>query len=151
MNARILSGMRSYGWRTWGDAWRETLIAVAIGFVYSVIEQAGRNQFPDAHPLVRNALILVPGTMITARLLETMLSWAIEQSKYPTTFRVVIYAIGGWIGYTAGLLVVAATMGIDRADLDIHSYHFMYALVVTATMSVLIGFVIHHNRKRNDR
>jgi len=143
--------MRSYGWRTWGDPWRETLIAVAIGFVYSVIEQGGRNRFPDAHTLIRNALILVPVTMITARLLETMLSWAIEQSRYPTTFRVVIYAVGGWLGYTVGLLIVAAVMGIDRADLDIHGYHFAYAAAVTGSLSVLIGFVIHHNRKRNDR
>jgi len=143
--------MRSYGWRTWSDAWRETLIAVAIGFVYSVIEQAGRNRFPDAHTLVRNALILVPVTMLTARLLETMLSWAIEQSRYPTIFRVVIYAVGGWIGYSMGLLIVAAVMGINRDDLDIRGYHFGYAAAITGSMSILIGFVIHHNRKRNDR
>lgn len=143
--------MRTYGWRTWGDAARETLIAVAIGFTYSVIEQGGRNQFPDAHTLIRNCLILVPVTMLTARLLETMLSWAIEQSRYPTAFRVLIYAVGGWLGYTVGLIIVAAILGIDKQDLDIHGYHFMYAFAVTGSLSVLIGFVIHHNRKRNDR
>src|SRR4051794_24701019 len=120
MNARILSGMRTYGWRTWSDAAREALIAAAIGFVYSVIEQAGMNRFPDVHTLVRNCIILVPITMLTARLLETMLSWAIEQSRYPTTFRVIVYSVGGLLGYTVALLVVAALIGIDRADLDIH-------------------------------
>ena len=143
--------MRSYGWRTWGDPAREAVIAAAIGFVYSVIEQAGMNRFPDAHTLVRNCLILVPITMLVARLLETMLSWAIEQSRFPTVFRVVIYSVGGLIGYTVGLFVVAAVMGIDRADTDVHGYHFAYALLVTASLSTLIGFVIHHNRKRNDR
>ena len=143
--------MRSYGWRTWGDPARELLIASAIGFVYSIIEQAGMNRFPDAHTLVRNSIILVPIAMLTARLLETMLSWAIEQSRYPTVFRVIIYSVGGLLGYTIALLVVAAVMGIDRADLDIHGYHFAYALIVTASLSTLIGFVIHHNRKRNDR
>jgi len=143
--------MRTYGWRTWGDPARETLIAVAIGFTYSIIEQAGRNQFPDAHTLIRNCIILVPVTMLTARLLETMLSWAIEQSRYPTAFRVVIYSVGGWLGYTVGLLIVSAVIGIDKADLDIHGYHFTYVLLVTASLSTLIGFVIHHNRKRNDR
>lgn len=143
--------MRTYGWRTWGDPAREAVIAMLIGFVYSVIEHAGKNQFPDAHALVRNCLILVPVTMLIARLLETMLSWAIEQSRYPTLFRVVIYSVGGWLGYSIGLLIVAALLGIDRQDLDIHGYHFMYALAVTGSLSTLIGFVIHHNRKRNDR
>jgi len=142
--------MRSYGWRTWGDARREALLGIAIGVVYSIIESAGRNEFPDNHTLIRNA-ILVTLTMCVVRLIETMLSWAIEQSRYPTVFRVVIYAVGGWVGYTVGLLVVAAVMGIDRQDLDVHGYHFFYALYVTASLSVLIGFVIHHNRKRNDR
>ena len=142
--------MRSYGWRTWGDALREALLGAAIGIVYSIIEKAGRNQFPDNHTLVRN-IILVALTMCVVRLIETMLSWAIEQSRYPTVFRVIIYAVGGWVGYTVGLLVVAALMGIDKTDLDIHSYHFVYVLYVTASLSTLIGFVIHHNRKRNDR
>lgn len=142
--------MRGYGWRTWSDAGREALIAVAIGIVYSIIESAGRNEFPDTHTLVRN-MILVTATMLIVRLIETMLSWAIEQSRYPTVFRVVIYAFGGWLGYTVGLLIVAALMGIDRNDTDIHGYHFFYALGVTGSLSVLIGFVIHHNRKRNDR
>jgi sigma-B regulation protein RsbU (phosphoserine phosphatase) len=141
---------RAYGWRTWGDPAREALIAVCIGILYSIIESAGRNVFPDAHTLTRNSII-VPITMLIARLLETMLSWAIEQSRYPTIFRVIIYAAGGWVGYAIALLIVAAVMGIDRADLDVHGYHFSYALAVTASLSVLIGFVIHHNRKRNDR
>ena len=131
--------MRTYGWRTWGDAGREALIAAAIGLVYSIIEQAGMNRFPDAHTLIRNCLILIPITMSVARALETMLSWAIEQSRYPTIFRVVIYSFGGLIGYSAGLVVVAAVLGIDRADLDVRGYHFTYALLVTASLSTLIG------------
>jgi len=142
--------MRGYGWRTWGDAGREALIGVAIGIVYSIIESAGRNEFPDNHTLVRN-MILVAVTLSVVRLIETMLSWAIEQSHYPTIFRVVIYAFGGWLGYTVGLLIVGAFLGIDRQDLDVHSYHFVYVLAVTASLSTLVGFVIHHNRKRNDR
>src|ERR1043165_893488 len=151
MNDRILSGMRSYGWRTWGDAAREALIAVMFGLVYTLIDQAGLHRFPHTHTLVRNAVILFPITMLTARLLETMLSWAIEQSRYPTVFRVIIYSVGGWIGYSIGLLIVAALMGLDSKDLNVHDYHFMYALAITGSMSTLVGFVIHHNRKRNDR
>jgi hypothetical protein len=141
---------RTYGWRKWSDPLREALLSVAIGFAISFIEGGGKNKFPPLHTLVRNA-VLAMTVMLLARGLETMLSWAIEQSRVPLVFRTVLYALGGWVGFFLGLLVLASLYGAEESDFRFHSFHFIYSVTAVALISVIVSFTLHHNRKRNDR
>lgn len=141
---------RTYGWRSWGDAGREALIAAALGCILTAIESGGLGRAQPLRTYVRN-VILAGAVMLGARVLETMLSWAIEQSRIAVLFRTMVYMVGGWIGYFAGLAIVSAIFGLSEDDFDVGSYHFFYALGITAVISVIMGLILHHNRKRNDR
>jgi len=146
-----LCTMRTYGWRSWGEAFREIAIAAVLAMFVLVIEEAGgKGYMPSVRSFLRNA-ILGAAIVTGARFLETILSWAVEQSRIPTTFRVILYAVGGWIGYFAGAVISGLLIGFQKRDFDPHSFHFTYAAVVTAAITILLGLVFHHNRKRNDR
>ncbi|HKO56155.1 MAG TPA: PP2C family protein-serine/threonine phosphatase [Thermoanaerobaculia bacterium] len=141
---------RTYGWRTWGDVAREIVIAIAIGCAVTAIESGGMGHPQPPRTYVRNAILSL-GVMMVARLLETMLSWAIEQSRIAIVFRTMIYAVGGWIGYFSALAVVGAIFGYGDDDFDTRSYHFAYTIGIAAVASIVMGLILHHNRKRNDR
>lgn len=142
--------MRAYGWRTRNDVLRGVLIGIGFGVSISLIESGGTKTFPPLHTFVRNSIFGVVIIMI-ARGAETLLSRRIEQSKYPTIVRSVIYAVAGWAGYFAGLAIMAATpLGIASDEFDL-TYHLAYSLSAAAVITVCLGFVIHHNRQRNDR
>lgn len=143
--------MQTYGWRNWNDALREVLIGIGVGVAISLIESGGTREFPPAHTFIRNAILGVL-IMIFTRGGETVFSRRIAGSAYPTTIRTLIYMFGGWLGYLAGLGVLFLTTksGLDRDEFRF-SYHFIYSLLACACLSLCIGFVIHHNRRRNDR
>jgi hypothetical protein len=145
----VLPG-RTYGWRRWSDPIRESTLAIILGCTVTLIEAGGRNHMAPLHTFVRNA-VLATSIMILARGLETMLSWAIEQSRMPLVFRTVIYALGAWLGLFLGLLVVASLYGAEDDDFRFHSFHFIYSITAAALVSVVVSFILHHNRKRNDR
>jgi hypothetical protein len=142
--------MRTYGWRKWSDPLLESLLAVAIGVTFSLIESGGRKQLPPGHTVVRN-IILGLAILIESRGLETMLSWAIEQSRVPALFRTLIYSLGAWLGFFSGLLVVASIYGMEEDDFRFHSFHFIYSIIAAVLLSSIVGFILHHNQKRNDR
>ena len=142
--------MRTYGWRKWTDPLRESLLAMAIGWAITLIEGGGRNEFPPLHTFVRNSIIAVT-ILVMSRGLETMLSWAIEQSRIPTVFRTIVYSLGTWIGFFLGLLGVAMLYGAEENDFRFHSFHFIYSVTAAVLISCVVGFILHHNRKRNDR
>jgi serine phosphatase RsbU (regulator of sigma subunit) len=134
-----------YGWRKWSDPVIESGIAVVIGIGVTLVQGAA-----PLHAFVRNAVLAV-SILIVSRGLETMLSWAIEQSRIPTVFRTIIYALGAWIGFFSGLLVVASIYGMEDSDFRFHTFHFIYSVVAVILISCVVGFILHHNRKRNDR
>jgi hypothetical protein len=123
--------MRTYGWRSWQDAAREALIALAIGLLASLLHEGGMTRGVAS----RNALLAV-AVLLTARGLETALSWAIEQSRMPLFFRLVLYVLGGGIA-----CFLVAGMDFDVVD----------SAAVALLAALLIGFILHHNRKRYDR
>jgi serine phosphatase RsbU (regulator of sigma subunit) len=141
---------RSYGWRTWREPIVETILAVALGCAITLIEAGGKDEMPELRTFVRNAII-ASCILIVSRGLETMLSWAIEQSRFRLIFRTILYALGAWIGFFAGLLVVATIYGAEDDDFRFHSFHFIYSVTAAALISIVVGFILHHNRKRNDR
>ena len=141
---------RTYGWRTWREPAMEILLAIGIGWLITFIEGGGGKRMPPMHTFVRNAII-ASAILILSRGLETMLSWAIEQSRIPTVMRTLIYALGAWIGFFAGLLVVASLYGAEDDDFRFHSFHFIYSITAAVLISCIVGFILHHNRKRNDR
>ncbi len=141
---------RTYGWRSWSDPLREWLLAIAIGCAFSLIEAKARNELPPFHTFVRNA-ILALSIITVSRGLETMLSWAIEQSRIPTTFRTIVYAFGAWLGFFLGLLIVASLYGTEENDFRFHSFHVIYSITAAVLGACVVGFILHHNRKRNDR
>lgn len=141
---------RTYGWRRWSDPLREVALAVAIGCAVTMIESGGRDQLQPFHTFVRNSILATAVTLL-ARGLETMLSWAIEQSRVPLVFRTIVYALGAWIGFFLGLLAVASLYGAEESDFRFHSFHFIYSVTAAALISIIVGFILHHNRKRNDR
>lgn len=149
-SAQLTVGPRTYGWRSWRDPLREVLLGVAIGVGITLIESGGTDQFPPTSTFIRNAIIGA-AVMAVSRGLETMLSWAIEQSNIANVFRAILYAIGGWAGYFLGMIASGMIFGIEHDDLDPASYHFSYSLSAAALGAVLIGLILHHNRKRNDR
>ena len=141
---------RTFGWRTYGDALREIALGAALAVVILFIEAGASDELPGRIGILRNAVLgmfLIAG----ARALETALSWALEQSRIQTLFRTIIYAAGAWVGYFAGVMVVWMMFGREERDLDATGFHFFYALFLSAFASVLIGLILHHNRKRNDR
>lgn len=133
MSATTLTpARRTYGWRNWQDAVRESVIALLIGVTLSLIVSGA--SYPME--LVRGGatgLLIV----LLARGMETALSWAIEQSRLPVLFRVVVYLLGA---------VVAAFLIAGRKKYDLLDASF--AVILAATT---VGFILHHNRKRNDR
>ncbi len=142
--------MRNYGWRTWGDFARELFLGAFIGCFVLLIEEGAQDAVPNLRALTRNAII---GALcvIGARGLETALSWAIEQSRVATLFRTVTYVAGGWLGYFAAVSISGVLFEYEARDFDLRGFHFLYALAVTAAISLLVGLILHHNRKRNDR
>jgi serine phosphatase RsbU (regulator of sigma subunit) len=141
---------RTYGWRTWRELVWELIVAAILGCAVTFIEGGGKHEMPPFHTFVRNAIICAC-IVILSRGLETMLSWAIEQSRIPIVLRTLIYALGAWIGFFAGLLVVATIYGAEEDDYRFHTFHFIYSVTAAALISIVVGFILHHNRKRNDR
>jgi hypothetical protein len=131
MTALAIPARRTYGWRTWQDALRESVLAIIAGVVVAFVE----NRAPSAATAVHYATIAV-AVVLAARGMETALSWAIEQSRFPTLFRCMIYVLDGGI---ACFVVVGQEFDV----LDT-------AIVAVLTAS-FVGFILHHNRKRNDR
>jgi serine phosphatase RsbU (regulator of sigma subunit) len=123
--------MRSYGWRNWQDALRESLIAIFLGALLALVENR------DAPPawLLRGAMIVL-SIVLAARGLETALSWAIEQSRIPNFFRFLLYILGGGIA-------CFLTVGFELDLVD--------TLLVGILAAGALAFVLHHNRKRTDR
>jgi len=142
--------MRAYGWRTRDDVLRGVLVGIGFGVSISLIESGGTKMFPPLHTFIRNSIFGI--VIVTlARGIETLLSRRIERSAYPTIIRSIIYAFAGWLGYFAGLAIMAATpLGIASDEFDL-TYHLIYSLGASAVITVCLGFVIHHNRQRNDR
>jgi serine phosphatase RsbU (regulator of sigma subunit) len=140
----------TYGWRSWRDPLREAPIAVAVAWAFTLIESGARNEFPPGHTLVRNAILGVAIVMLS-RGLETMLSWAIEQSRVPLLFRTIVYALGAWLGFFLGLVTVAMLYGAEESDFRFHSFHFIYSMTAAVLLGSMVGLVMHHNQKRKDR
>jgi serine phosphatase RsbU (regulator of sigma subunit) len=148
--ASVTNPVRTYGWRTRGEAIREMLIGALIGCIVVFIEKSARDELPGLAGLARYAI--VGGAVIVgSRGLETALSWAIEQSRIATIFRTLIYAAGGWLGYFVGVAATDTLIAYEARHFDVRSFHFAYAIAMTGGVSVLIGLILHHNRKRNDR
>src|SRR5262249_37093052 len=141
---------RTYGWRSWRDPLIELVLAIAVGWAVTLIEGAGKNRFPSSHVFVRNAILAI-SILILARGLETMLSWAIEQSRVPLIFRTLIYGLGAWTGFFLGLPAVAMIYGAEESDFRFHSFNSIYAASEAALIACIVGFVLHHNQKRKDR
>ncbi len=141
---------RVYGWRQVRDPVLESLLAEGIGCTFRIIEAKAHNQLPPLHTLVRNSIFGV-SIVAVSRGLETMLSWAIEQSRVPLIFRTIIYAFGAWIGFFLALVAVASLYGAEESDFRFHSFHFIYGITASTLLAVLVGFILHHNQKRRDR
>src|SRR4051812_44559227 len=107
MTTTLTPAPRTYGWRSWADVGREALLGVFFGCIVTLIESGGMKAPQPPVTYIRNAILGVAITFM-ARLLETILSWALEQSRIATVFRAMIYAVGGWIGYFLGLALVGA-------------------------------------------
>jgi stage II sporulation SpoE-like protein len=135
---------RTYGWRSWRDPLLESLLAIAIGCAFTL------GGSPSTHALVRNAILAV-AIVLLSRGLETMLSWAIEQSRVRLIFRTLIYAFGAWIGFFLGLVAVASLYGAEESDFRFHAFNFIYPITAMTLLAVLVGFMLHHNQKRRDR
>lgn len=142
--------IRKFGWRTTGDVIRDLVIGIMIATAILYIENSAKDQVPGARAILRNA-ILGAFAVLGSRGTETAMSSVIERSRWPTTLRVIIYCLGAWIGYVAGLLIVSALLGVERRDFDVTNFHFLYAIVATAIMGTTIGVIVHTNRQRNDR
>jgi hypothetical protein len=130
--ATLTPARRSYGWRIWQDAVRESVIAILLGLLLAYL---GGPQ-ASAMPLLRGMLIAL-FMLLGARGMETALSWAIEQSRMPIVFRCIVYVLGGSI---------ALFFSIGQRTFDLFDSVFIAVLAATT-----VGFILHHNRKRNDR
>ena len=142
--------MRKFGWRTSGDVIRDLVLGIMIATAILYIENSAKDKVPDAHAIARN-VILGAFAVFGCRGAETALSGTIERSAWPTTLRVIIYCLGVWIGFFAGLLVVSALLGFERRDFEVTNFHFLYSLIATAIMGTTIGVIVHTNQQRNDR
>jgi hypothetical protein len=130
--ATLTPARRSYGWRKWQDAVREALVALVIGLLLAFVDDRGLSRSLFTHYIVTALLIL-----LFARGIETALSWAIEQSNIPIVFRCIIYVLGGGVA----LFFSAGQRKADVID----------SIVVALLAAWMIGFILHHNRKRSDR
>src|SRR5215212_9111176 len=146
----VTAAPRTYGWRSWSDVGREAVLGAFFGCAVTLIESGGMKVPQPPTTYLRNAILGIAITFV-ARLLETTLSWALEQSRIAAVFRAMIYAVGGWIGYFLGLAVVGALLGYGSDDFDFGSYHFAYTIITAALATIVMGLILHHNRKRNDR
>jgi hypothetical protein len=126
----LVPARRSYGWRTWRDAARESAIALLVGLLVAWLEKDPNEGATFRYMLLALAIVL------DARGMETALSWAIEQSRFPTFFRIVIYILGGGIA-----LFLVGGVAFDILD----------SIIVVLLTALIIGFILHHNRKRSDR
>src|SRR5215212_4506536 len=77
---------RTYGWRSWSEVAREATLGVFFGCIVTLIESGGMKEPQPLTTYVRNAILGISITLM-ARLLETTLSWALEQSRIATIFR----------------------------------------------------------------
>src|SRR6185503_12744387 len=111
---------RTYGWRTWQDAARESLIALLIGVLLSFIESR------EPMVLLRGGLTALL-ILILARGIETALSWAIEQSRMPTVFRFVLYVLGA---------VMASFLIAGRKRYDV-----IDAVIAAALAATTVAFI----------
>ncbi|MGZ5476831.1 MAG: PP2C family protein-serine/threonine phosphatase [Thermoanaerobaculia bacterium] len=145
-----VTARRTYGWRTPGEAVREMIIGALLGSLVLVIEKGGGDRVPAPHDFARNS-ILGASIVMGSRGLEMALGWAIEQSRVPTLFRTIVYVVGGCVGYFTGVSICSVLIKYETRDFEVSNFHFVYALVVTAFLSALIGLMFHHNRKRNNR
>jgi hypothetical protein len=139
-----------YGWRSWRQMVIELAAGAVAGVAITFLETGGTREMPEGTTFARNAIIALLVTLCS-RLLETMLSWAIQQSRVPNLFRTMVYAVGGWLGYFVGIGLAAGFGSTDPDEFNVASYHFAYSLLATALLAIFIGFVLHHNQKRNDR
>jgi hypothetical protein len=130
--ATLTPARRSYGWRSWQDAVRESVIAILLGLLLAYLG----GPHASAMPLLRGMLIAL-FMLLGARGMETALSWAIEQSRMPIVFRCIVYVLGGSI---------ALFFSIGQRTFDLFDTAFIALLAATT-----VGFILHHNRKRNDR
>ena len=142
--------LRKVGWRTSGDVIRDLAIGVMIATAVLYIENSARDQVPSLLAIARN-VILGAFAVLGSRGTETALSGVIERSQWPTTLRVIIYSLGAWIGYFAGLLVAGLFIGVEQRDFQVTNFHFIYAFLATAIMGTTVGVIVHTNRQRNDR
>ncbi|HUP63974.1 MAG TPA: PP2C family protein-serine/threonine phosphatase [Thermoanaerobaculia bacterium] len=141
---------RTYGWRSAADAGLDLILGGLLGLLIAVVDYAAHDFFPGHQALIRN-LILGVSTVVGARALETALSWAIEQSRIAAFFRAIVYGAGGWLGWFTGLAVAQIVVPREPGGSDFASIQFVHALALTAVITVLIGLILHHNRKRSDR
>ncbi len=132
----------TYGWRTWHDAAREALIAAVVGMLATILDTTVVGDAPQM--FARDALTGIC-ILLGARGLETALSWAIEQSRVKLLFRIVLYLLGGWIGFLIAVAVTGKKLGPPSLVVRFDS------ALVLVLLAVLIAFVLHHNRKRSDR
>jgi serine phosphatase RsbU (regulator of sigma subunit) len=130
----------TYGWRAWHDAVREALIAALLGMLATILDSTVVSDPPEM--FVRDALTGIC-ILLGARGLETALSWAIEQSRIPVLFRIVLYLLGGWIGFLIAVALVGKRLGPPALVVRFDS------VLVLVLLALLIGFVLHHNRKRS--
>lgn len=142
--------IRKFGWRTRGDLIRDLVIGIMIATAILYIENSAREHVPNAQAIARN-MILGAVCVFGCRGSETALSGLIERSRQPTTLRVIIYCLGAWIGYFAGIVVVSSLFGAEKRDFDLTNFHSVYAMVATAAMGVAIGVIVHTNQQRNER
>ena len=141
---------RKFGWRTRGDVIRDLAIGIMIATAVLFVEHSAKDQVPDGKAIARN-VILGAACVIGSRGSETALSGLIERSHWTTTARVLIYCLGAWIGYFAGILAVSSLIAVEKRDFDITNFHSIYAMVATAIMGVTIGVIVHTNQQRNER
>ena len=132
----------SYGWRSWRDAFREALIAGLIGMVFTALSGRVLADTPELY--LRDAFTFIC-VLFCTRGLETALSWAIEQSRYPLLFRCLIYLLGSWIGFLVAASVVAERWGPPALSISVDS------ITAVLLLGGTFAFILHHNRKRTDR
>ncbi len=132
----------SYGWRSWRDAFREALIAGLIGMVFTALSGRVLADTPELY--LRDAFTFIC-VLFCTRGLETALSWAIEQSRYPLLFRCLIYLLGSWIGFLVAAAVVADRWGPPALSISVDS------ITAVLLLGGTFAFILHHNRKRTDR
>lgn len=142
--------VRKSGWRTREDAVREVLIGVILAVAVLFVENSAKNTVPDFRAIFRNA-ILGAAIVFGSRGGETLLGRTIDRSRWPGVLRVIIFWLGAWVGYVAGILIVSALLGVEERDFDMTNFHSIYALIATAIIGIVAGLMLHANNLRNER